>query len=91
MNGEFYCFEKELGVTLEEADVGHNYGVVTINKVNGSDPQTICRQLQAPKSSFPYHHHQTLYMVIRAVGSIGSTNTSLPFCYCPSTRTRCAN
>lgn len=40
----------------------HNYGVVTFNKVNFSDPQTFCSQLLPPKSSSPYHHCQALYI-----------------------------
>lgn len=43
---------KRVGVTLEQADMDHNYGVGTFNKVNGSDPQTICSLLPPPKVLF---------------------------------------
>lgn len=40
----------------------HNYGVVTFNKLNYSDPQTFYSQLLPPNSSSPYHYRQALYI-----------------------------
>lgn len=58
----FIRFSKTVGVTFKQADMDHNYGAVTFNKANGSDPQTFCSQLPSPKSSSPYHHCQALYI-----------------------------
>lgn len=47
----FFLFLKRVGVTLEQAVMDHNYGVVILNKVNGSDPQTIGSQVTPSKST----------------------------------------
>lgn len=52
VTGEFFfLFLKRVGVTLEQTVMDHNYGVVILNKVNGSDPQTIGSHLTPPKST----------------------------------------
>ena len=58
---------------MEQAVTDHNYGVVILNRVNGSDRHTIGSQLTPPKSPVK------LFFVIKAVGNIASTTTIIFF------------